>query len=62
VAREHKIPVHMDGARLFNASIASGVPPCRIVRDISTVNICLSKSLGAPVGSVLAGDSKFIAR
>lgn len=50
------LKVHMDGARIFNASIASGVPVARIVRDIDTVMFCLSKALGAPVGSMLAGS------
>ena len=50
----------MDGARLMNASISLGVPPARIVRSCSTVSICLSKGLGAPVGSVIAGSSDFI--
>jgi len=52
----------MDGARLFNASIASGIPVNRIVRDVTSVNICLSKGLGAPLGSLLVGDRKFIER
>ena len=54
--------LHMDGARLFNASAASGVPVSRIVRDCDTVSICLSKGLGAPIGSVLVGDKAAIDR
>ena len=50
----------MDGARLFNASVASGTSPARIVRDYDSISICLSKGLGAPVGSVLVGSSEFI--
>ena len=51
----------MDGARLFNAVVASGTDPARIVRDYDSVSICLSKGLGAPVGSILVGSSEFIA-
>lgn len=60
VACRHDIPVHLDGARIFNASVASG----RAVKDFTaattSVQFCLSKGLGAPVGSMLAGSSKFI--
>jgi threonine aldolase len=52
-AREHGLAVHIDGARLFNAASASGTDPARIVRDADTVSFCLSKGLGAPVGSLL---------
>ena len=48
----------MDGARLFNAVIASGVEPSRMVRDCDTVSICISKGLGAPVGGVLLGSNE----
>ena len=56
IARERDCKLHMDGARLFNAAVASGTDPARIVRDFDTVSICLSKGLGAPVGSVLVGS------
>jgi threonine aldolase len=62
VARERGCTTHLDGARLLNAAIASGTDPARIVRDYHTVSLCLSKGLGAPVGSVLAGSSERIAR
>lgn len=52
----------MDGARLMNAAVRQKVAPSRIVRDFSSVNICLSKSLGCPVGSVLVGEKGFIER
>ncbi len=52
--------VHMDGARLFNAIIASGLEPARVVRDCDTVSICISKGLGAPVGGVLVGSKEVI--
>ena len=51
----------MDGARLFNAAVASGTNPARMVRDFDTISICLSKGLGAPVGSVLVGSKKDLA-
>ena len=56
------LKVHMDGARLFNAAEALGVPVSRIVRDSDTVMFCLSKALGAPVGSLLAGTASDIDR
>mgnify|MGYP000873932816 CR=1 FL=1 len=62
VAREKDCKLHMDGARLFNAAVASGTNPARMVRDFDTVSICLSKGLGAPVGSVLVGSKVEIAQ
>ncbi|MBM7096354.1 low-specificity L-threonine aldolase [Bacillus sp. H-16] len=62
LAKEHQIPVHMDGARLFNASVAAGIPVSEITKHTTTVQFCLSKGLGAPVGSILAGDRAFIER
>jgi threonine aldolase len=60
--RAHAIglPVHMDGARVFNASVASDRPVRDIVENVDTVMFCLSKGLGAPVGSMLAGPRKLI--
>ncbi|MBN9654406.1 low-specificity L-threonine aldolase [Halobacillus sp. GSS1] len=60
VAREKGIPVHLDGARLFNASVASGISLRRYADQTDTVQVCLSKGLGAPVGSVIAGSYDFI--
>jgi threonine aldolase len=54
------LPVHMDGARLFNAAAASGTPVDRIVAKVDTVMFCLSKGLGAPVGSMLVGPRALI--
>ena len=54
VAREHDLATHMDGARLLNAAVASGVPAREIARGFETVWIDLSKGLGCPVGAVLA--------
>lgn len=59
-ASEHGIPVHLDGARLCNAAVAHGVPVAEFVESVDTVMCCLSKGLGAPVGSVLAGSEPFI--
>ena len=61
-SRARGLKVHMDGARVFNAAEALGVPVSRIVRDTDTVMFCLSKGLGAPVGSMLAGTAQDIAR
>lgn len=55
------LPVHLDGARLFNAEVASGVPAAAIAARATTVMCCLSKGLGAPVGSVLAGPADLVA-
>jgi threonine aldolase len=62
LARAKNIRMHLDGARLFNASVASGVPAREYAEPFDSVSICLSKGLGAPVGSLVAGDEEFIAR
>ncbi|MEA4883902.1 MAG: GntG family PLP-dependent aldolase [Clostridia bacterium] len=62
VARENGLAVHMDGARIFNASIALDVDPADLARPADSVMFCLSKGLSAPVGSMLAGSAEFIAR
>ena len=61
-AHERGLKVHMDGARVFNASAASGVPVREIVASADTVMFCVSKGLGAPVGSLLTGSAEDIAR
>ena len=61
VAHDAEVPVHLDGARLFNAAVALGVDASEIVDPVDSVTFCLSKGLGAPVGSILAGDESFIA-
>ncbi|WP_415379583.1 threonine aldolase family protein [Halosimplex sp. TS25] len=61
-ARERGVSVHLDGARLFNAAAALDVPAERFVREVDSVMVCLSKGLGAPVGSVLAGSEAFVER
>jgi threonine aldolase len=55
-ARERGLRVHLDGARIFNAACASGEEPARIAAGADTVSFCLSKGLGAPVGSLVCGD------
>ncbi|WP_077210526.1 low-specificity L-threonine aldolase [Bacillus dakarensis] len=62
IAQEHHIPVHLDGARLFNASVASGIPVSDFAACTDSVQFCLSKGLGAPVGSIIAGAEEFIAK
>lgn len=54
------LPVHMDGARLFNAQVATGTPAAAYAAEVTTVMSCLSKGLCAPVGSLLAGDADVI--
>jgi threonine aldolase len=56
------LAVHLDGARLWNAAAASGVPEHEIVQGFDSISACLSKGLGAPVGSVIAGEREFIRR
>jgi threonine aldolase len=59
-ALERGVPVHMDGARLWNATAASGTPLATYAKEAQSVMVCYSKGLGAPVGSALAGSSDFI--
>ncbi|MRH43752.1 low-specificity L-threonine aldolase [Aquibacillus halophilus] len=60
VANKNNIPVHLDGARIFNASAASGISIKEYAKFTDTVQFCLSKGLGAPVGSIIAGSNNFI--
>jgi len=62
VAHRHGVPMHLDGARLFNAVVATGVPAAEYARSFDTVSFCLSKGLGAPVGSVIVSDRRTIER
>lgn len=62
LARTRGIPVHLDGARIFNAALSSGVAVQEIAAQADSVQFCLSKGLGAPVGSMLVGTSEFIDR
>jgi threonine aldolase len=60
--REHKLALHIDGARIFNAAVALNVPLKTLAQYCDTFTICLSKGLGAPVGSLLCGSEAFIQR
>ncbi len=62
IAKNHNIPVHLDGARLWNAATATKTPISSLVTHIDSVSVCLSKGLGAPAGSVLLGPRAFIER
>ena len=59
-AHEHGLRTHLDGARLFNAAVASGIDAAKWASHFDTVSICFSKGLGAPVGSALVGNQEFI--
>ncbi|CAN6479464.1 unnamed protein product [Victoria cruziana] len=60
IAKRHRLKLHIDGARIFNAAVALGVPVDRLVRAADSVSVCLSKGLGAPVGSVILGSESFV--
>ena len=60
IARRHGIKLHIDGARLFNAAVALGVPAQLLAVEADSISFCLSKGLAAPVGSVVCGNSDFI--
>lgn len=60
VAQKSNIPVHLDGARIFNAAVATGIDAKEYASFTDSIQFCLSKGLGAPVGSILAGDADFI--
>src|SRR5438874_10492675 len=60
LAHSHGLMVHMDGARIFNAAIALGIPVSTLVRTVDSIMFCLSKGLSAPVGSMLVGSREFI--
>ena len=61
-AREAGLAMHLDGARLWNASVATGIPEREYARHFNSVSVCFSKGLGAPIGSALAGTAAFIDR
>jgi threonine aldolase len=62
VAHEAGVPVHLDGARLFNAAVALKRPAADFARHVDSVTFCVSKGLGAPVGSVVCGSAEFVER
>ncbi|MBK6813590.1 MAG: low-specificity L-threonine aldolase [Sandaracinaceae bacterium] len=60
LAHRHGLPLHVDGARLWNAAVHLGVSPARLLRGADSASLCLSKGLAAPVGSVVVGSAAFI--
>lgn len=62
ISAKHNVPIHLDGARIFNAAAALGVGVPEITDHVDSVQFCLSKALAAPVGSVVAGSAEFIER
>jgi threonine aldolase len=61
-ARDRGIPIHLDGARIFNAAVALDLPAATLARHVDSVTFCLSKGLGAPIGSLLCGSATFVDR
>lgn len=59
-AGEHGFALHMDGARIWNAAVATGIPPAQIAAAVDSVSVCFSKGLGAPVGSAVVGSAEFV--
>ena len=62
LAHDHGLKVHLDGARIFNATVALGVPVIELTKGADSVGFCLSKGLSAPIGSLLCGNKDFIER
>ncbi len=62
LAKSRGLSVHLDGARLWNASVATGIKPCQYAEWADSVTVCLSKGLGAPIGSLVSGSKPFIQR
>jgi threonine aldolase len=60
LADHHRLAIHLDGARIFNAAVALGVEPSLLARDADSLSFCLSKGLSAPVGSLVCGSEGFI--
>ena len=61
-AHARALSIHLDGARIWNAAVATGCPPATLCEPVDSVSACFSKGLGAPVGSILAGETDFIVR
>lgn len=61
IAKEHRLAVHLDGARIFNAAVALGKEIKEFTRSVDSISFCLSKGLAAPVGSIICGSHEFIA-
>ncbi len=62
LAHQHSLQVHMDGARIFNAAVALGIPVSVLAQSVDSLMFCFSKGLSAPVGSILTGSKEFIRR
>lgn len=62
VAHAHGVPVHIDGARIFNAAVALGVPAAELAASADTITFCCSKGLGAPAGSIVCGPAEVVQR
>ena len=62
VAHRHEVPLHIDGARIFNAAVYLETPASELVKDADTVSFCLSKGLSGPIGSLVCGSNEFIDR
>ena len=60
IAHDNNASVHLDGARIFNAAVATGMEASKIVENVDSVQFCLSKGLGCPIGSVIVGSEEFI--
>jgi threonine aldolase len=60
IANKHKLRMHLDAARGLNAAVALNIDPAIMVKDFDTVNFCLSKGMGCPIGSIIIGSSKDI--
>jgi len=60
IAKKHDVKMHLDGARIWNASVSTGIPLSEYGKNFDSLSLCLSKGLGAPVGSVLVGNRKYI--
>ncbi len=62
VAHSHDVPLHIDGARIFNASVYLETPAAELAKDADSISFCLSKGLSCPIGSVICGSNEFIER
>ncbi len=60
LAKKYNLSFHLDGARIWNASVATGISPAEYAKHFDTISCCLSKGLGAPIGSIIAGSKDFI--
>jgi threonine aldolase len=60
LAKKHNLFMHLDGARIWNASVATGISPAEYAKHFDTISCCLSKGLGAPIGSLIAGTKDFV--